>query len=357
MENYEQMIVSTLKKSSERERGLRRYSRLRKSELIRKLREPTPPRAPTRDELKQLARERGLHGYSRLRKSQLLQRLRAPRNQILDQDIDARMTNVPFLTQTPYVPPQQATPTPSPSSNDVKDLIDYLDKATKRPKSISYRFASELRRLMKLKKLREEKDNIYEQMKIFEVKESNSALKNFAKVYTIHGKLGFDPQSFLDGAHENMIKVLRDNQNTKVKLIFKCHMEFLTTNEIKPADFHSNIEVNLDGMNEKELYDTMVERILEKIATFLASKSDVRFHSIIKFELHTVSYKPLRGETYIPLPKELADKKAIINIQNKDNKCFLWCVLRVLNPDKNNPQRLDKKLMGKENTLNMERIE
>ena len=48
-------------------------------------------------------------------------------------------------------------------------------------------------------------------MKIFEVKESNSALRNFAKIYTIDGKLGFDPQSFLDGARENMIKVLRDN--------------------------------------------------------------------------------------------------------------------------------------------------
>ena len=68
-------------------------------------------------------------------------------------------------------------------------------------------------------------------------------------------------------------------------------------------------------------------------------------------------YKPLREETYKPLHKELADKKAIINIQNKDNKCFLWCVLRALNPDEKNPQRLDKKLMGKENTLNMEGID
>ena len=34
----------------------------------------------------------------------------------------------------------------------------------------------------------------------------------------------------------------------------------LKTNEIKPAD----MEVNLDGTDEKELYDTMIERILEK---------------------------------------------------------------------------------------------
>ena len=111
-------------------------------------------------------------------------------------------------------------------------------------------------------------------------------------------------------------------------------MDFPTRNEIKPANFHSCIEVNLDATNEEDLYDMMVDRVLENIAKYMSMGSDVRFHSIILSDLHTVSYKPLKGETYIPLPKELADKKAIINIQNKDNKCFLWRVLRALNPDK-----------------------
>ena len=123
---------------------------------------------------------------------------------------------------------------------------------------------------------------------------------------------------------------------------------------IRPADFHSNIEVNLDGTNEREIYDRMVERIIEKMATFQSEGSGWRLYSIIQLELHTVSYNPLRGETCIPLPKELANKKAIINMQNKDNKCFLWCVLRSLNPKSNHPERIDKELMEKENTLNME---
>ena len=194
-------------------------------------------------------------------------------------------------------------------------------------------------------------------MKSFEVRESNSALRNFAKVYNIDGKLGFDPQSFLEGAKQNITSVLRNNRRTKVILIFKCYMQRLKTNEIKPADFHSGIEVNLDGTDEKELYDMMVERILEKIATFIATESEFRFHSITQLELHIVSYKPLRGKTWVSLPKELADKKAIINMQNKDNKCFLWCVLRALNPKRLHPERLDKELMGKENTLNMEGID
>ena len=65
--NYGQITVSSLKNLA-RERGIMRYSRLNKSEFIKKLREPTPPREPTREELRQLARERGLRGYSRLNK-------------------------------------------------------------------------------------------------------------------------------------------------------------------------------------------------------------------------------------------------------------------------------------------------
>ena len=46
----------------------------------------------------------------------------------------------------------------------------------------------------------------------FEVRESNSALGNFARVYTINGIEGYDAQSFLQGASQNITSVLRNNQ-------------------------------------------------------------------------------------------------------------------------------------------------
>ena len=172
----------------------------------------------------------------------------------------------------------------------------------------------------------------------FEVRESNSALRNFTRVYTIEGIEGVDVRTFLYHTRENITSVLRNNRRTKVKLIFKCYMEkpsILGEIVIQPFAFHSNIEVNLDGTDEEEPYITMVEKIIEKMATLQQAKgSGWRLHSIIKLELHTVSFNPLRGETYFKLPKELANKKAIINVKNKDNKCFLWCVLRALNPSK-----------------------
>ncbi|KAL4101125.1 hypothetical protein QTP88_021145 [Uroleucon formosanum] len=48
------------------------------------------------------------------------------------------------------------------------------------------------------------------------------------------------------------------------------------------------------------------------------------------------------GSSYIPLPKHIGDKKAIINVQNKDDKCFLWAILSALHPVEKNPQRVTK---------------
>ena len=126
---------------------------------------------------------------------------------------------------------------------------------------------------------------------------------------------------------------------------------------IQPSTFHSDIELNLDGTDEKELYEAKVERMIENMATFQSVGSGWRLHGIIRLELHTVTYNLLGGESYIPLPKELANKKAIINMKNDDNQCFLWCVLRALNPKERNSERVNTKLKEKENTLNMKGIE
>ena len=298
--------------------------------------------------LKNLARERGLSHYSRLRKSELIRRLRE--QPILEWDNDATMTNIPFLTPTPYTPPP-STPTPTPPSNTIKDLIKYLDDVKEVPKSVS----------PNLRKLKEKIDDIYKRKRIFEVVESDSALRNFANVYTIDGKDGFDPKSFMDGARENITGLLRNKRNIKVKLILKCYMISERDNLIKDFPFHSEIEINVEGTNENEIYTTMTDTILERIANLINGSSGGGsgwiFYKIIKLELHTASYRPLRGNTWIPLPKELADKKAIINMKNQDNKCFMWCIKRALNPKTNNPERIDKELMEKEDTLNMKDIE
>ena len=166
----------------------------------------------------------------------------------------------------------------------------------------------------------------------FEVIESASALREFARVYTINGREGIDVQPFFQRVREPITSVLRNNRRTKVKLVLICYMQKPSTlgqTIIRAANFSSDIEVNVDGTDEDDLYNRMIKKVMENMARLQQVEgSGWRFHSIIRLELHVVNYNPLRGEAWVELIKELASKKAIINPKNKDDKCFLWCVLR-----------------------------
>lgn len=46
------------------------------------------------------------------------------------------------------------------------------------------------------------------------------------------------------------------------------------------------------------------------------------------------------GSSYIALPKNIAMKKAIINVQNYDQKCFIWSIIAALFPVDVHPERV-----------------
>ena len=58
--------------------------------------------------------------------------------------------------------------------------------------------------------------------------------------------------------------------------------------------------------------------------------------------MNIANYEPLQASSYIPTPKIFEGKFAILNIQNNDEKCFLWSVLAHLHhmPSKNYPNRV-----------------
>ena len=44
------------------------------------------------------------------------------------------------------------------------------------------------------------------------------------------------------------------------------------------------------------------------------------------------TYRPLSGSSYMDLPVELrSPRKGLINVKNKDKKCFLWCHVNLSN--------------------------
>ena len=102
---------------------------------------------------------------------------------------------------------------------------------------------------------------------------------------------------------------------------------------------------------------TAKEEILENMAKYSSGGSNWKVSNILKIDINMINYNPLKAGSYIPLDKMLADKKAIINIQNEGNECFKWCVTRALNMRNNHQERIDKELIEKSKEFNWEGIE
>ena len=121
------------------------------------------------------------------------------------------------------------------------------------------------------------------------------------------------------------------------------------------AYFQSDTHINLESTDVKEILAIVIRTILSKISIYQQNGSGWYFREVVHLEIHTVDCKPMRGSSYIALPDWIMRKKAIVNIRNTDEKCFLWCVLRYIHPrDKNDSRITDLKQY--ETTLNTKGI-
>ena len=106
------------------------------------------------------------------------------------------------------------------------------------------------------------------------------------------------------------------------------------------AYFNSGTRNNLESTDVEKLIDKCVKKIIKDLEIFQKNGSGWYFKEVVKLEIHTVEYNPTKGSSYIPLPGWILNKKAIVNIQNKDEKCLLWCILRYLHPKEIHEERL-----------------
>ena len=120
--------------------------------------------------------------------------------------------------------------------------------------------------------------------------------------------------------------------------------------------FNTETYINLESRDVKVILSQMIKEILEKIGIFQMNGSGSYFKEMSSLEIHIVDYKPIKGSSYIPLPDFIMKKKSIINMENRDNKCFLWSILRYLHPIQKNESRLTD-IRKYENDLNFKGID
>ena len=190
------------------------------------------------------------------------------------------------------------------------------------------------------------------------VKRRITGLKNRVKSFEVVRRAQRDPsKQFLyttPGVAKELGDILNRDGGMKVqetlhvtfkkkKIVYSDDGQAEEKDEHKDAYFNSTAFTILNETKIIEALDKAAEGINNKIAEWLSEGSGWIIVEILSHFVNIVKYLPLRGNSYIPTPKEIRHhNKGLINLQNKDNKCFLWNLVRHLNPRKKNPQRITK---------------
>ena len=171
------------------------------------------------------------------------------------------------------------------------------------------------------------------------VKEKSS-LDDFANKYVIEGIFGLTPIQYFERIEKTLIDFFTHHKNIKFRLVLVCIMGKqnydskigITSIETAKSYFSSETLQNLRVDDAMKLVEESCRSIEDKIQTYAQDGSAWQFKEVEQLEIHTTEFNPTKGSSYIDLPKWIKDKGAIVNIKNKDDKCFLWCILRYLYP-------------------------
>ena len=207
-------------------------------------------------------------------------------------------------------------------------------------------------------------------LQIPKIKELNQALKSHAKSYDIEPQDNLDPlnhftktKALVESHLENLLK---DMQGFKFIEMLEVTFEKVTIDSktgkrvsiFKTAFFNGKAKTITKSNDMEPELSMSREEILNVIDKWVSEGSGWVIDRIDSHYINVTTYKPLHGSSYIELPTELRNpKKGLINVKNKDDKCFRWCHIRHLNPKEKDPQRIKKEDKKMINELNYEGIE
>ena len=169
--------------------------------------------------------------------------------------------------------------------------------------------------------------------------ERNTALKNNVIIYKLKVLNQDDPlkqmillkerKTFLLNKRLILLKGIKCNETLEVqfeKLGSEGRMiEKSFSSTFRPQVIMNKNEIDSALQNRRSDIELRIDRFTMKGSGWSAI-------DVLNHDLHVNEYDPLIARSYIKLPTEIQNKKATIDIQNSDDKCFIYCLGRALDP-------------------------
>ena len=142
----------------------------------------------------------------------------------------------------------------------------------------------------------------------------------------------------------SMIKYALEEYNLKVNFVLtaKYRRTMGDSYEIDTFYMRTSNVVILKTTDLTKVLEDAKNKLLSQAIEFERRGSGWSLYEINHLEVGINRYIPFRGSSYIELPISIKAKRAVINIKNNDQKCFLWSIISALHPvdRKDNPNRL-----------------
>ena len=179
---------------------------------------------------------------------------------------------------------------------------------------------------------------------------------------TVMGEFEIARNNFNDWLRVWKMKATKNNKDLfkffqKTKNTFKnvCEKEVETMKSAKVqlslnVAFHINRDGKKEEMNHyfnrmqpvilnehnkdiiKPLSNQFIDQVKGEIEAWSERGSGWIMDEILEAYINVARYQPMRGGSYMQLPAKLKNKKAVLNIQNKDNECIRWAIRAALFP-------------------------
>ena len=181
------------------------------------------------------------------------------------------------------------------------------------------------------------------------VEEVGEAFKRYAKSYRVEIVDKKDPMIQLYSSKGRITKLfgglLSEMKGFKYQItLFVTLQNSKLDGTVEYATVYLNSFVNtVINYDFDDSIDKSLSEILFRLDNWINEGSGWVSERVNDQYLNISQYASLVGSSFIELPKELRNsKKGLINLRNTDNKCFMWCHVRHLNPVSDNTSRIKK---------------
>ena len=145
---------------------------------------------------------------------------------------------------------------------------------------------------------------------------------------------------------ERILRLYRQYKAIKVALIITIQYQSLKFRENPPFHLYLRTSNNMIYQENEvgDAIDSMSREIMARNENHIRNESNLRIERIYYVTILFSRFAPLAGRHYIALPAFLQAKRAIMNVQNHDDRCFAYAILSALYPDVSHPERANSYL-------------